>query len=240
MVGAAGLIDAGTLRWMSTLPSSDADGGDPVRRRPPTVDYAVYAIVARSLFAVLSAFAAYLARDEFTRSLAKSNPSYSAAKLHDTVSTSLRLNILQTAIFTLLILLIAKFIRDGKSWARWVFIIMSLLITGDVLRVTAFFTSGNVIYRICIGMTGVASIAAIVFLFLRPSRVWFVRPGASPLSLGSMFSPRAPRIPPTATTAPAGRPSLRKQPPTAGPASPPPVVGRPPAPRAKSRRPNAE
>ena len=223
---------------MTTLPSPEPLGDDAIARRPPTVDYAVYAIVTRSAFAVLSAFAAYLARAEFTAALAKANPTYSAAKVHDTVSGALRLNVLQTVIFTLLILLVAKFIRDGKGWARWVYVIMSLVVTGDVLRVTAFVSSGNLIYRICIGMTGLASIAAIALLFLRPSRAWFVRAGGGPLSLGSVFSPRASR---TRQRAGAGGSAAEgSAAPLGTNTEPPPRRSSPPFPRAKSRRPGSE
>lgn len=213
--------------------------------RPRLVDYALYALVARCVFALGSAFAIYGARPEITRSLAKLHPDWSAAKLHDEVSSALKANVLSTLITIVLVLLMGKFIRDGRNWARWVFLVLAFLVTRDVLQVTAFFQYHDLAFRTLSGLTGLAAVAALLLMFMPSSSHFFRRPGATASLLG-VFRPRprpglgAPAGDPVTGAAPAGEAGSVRRSPAAEPVSSAPPARdagrRRPVPRAKSRK----
>ncbi|MDQ2959331.1 MAG: hypothetical protein M3Y42_20520, partial [Actinomycetota bacterium] len=154
--------------------------------RPRLVDYALYALVARCVFALAGSFALFGARPEVTASLAKLHPDWSASKLHDNVTSGLKANLVATAVTIVLVLVIAKFIRDGRNWARWLYLVTAFLVTRDALQVTAFFQYHSVLLRLVSGLTGVSAVAAIVLMFLPSSSHFFRRPGAM-ASLGGLF-----------------------------------------------------
>lgn len=82
-----------------------------------------------------------------------------------------------TLLYIGLVLLIAKYIRDGRNWARWLYVFIAFLVAGDVLRVAGFFTGDNLLFRLLSGLTGVAATVAVVLLFLPSSSAYF-RPAA--------------------------------------------------------------
>src|ERR1700712_1853824 len=141
--------------------------------RPRPVELALYAIVARCLLAIAAAVALFGARGELSRNLIKLHPEWSPATLSQHVDSGLRTNLVLSIVYVVLVLLIAKFIRDGRNWARWLFALFSFLVTGDVLRVTGFFTGENVAFRLLSGLTGLAAVAAIVLLFLPSANGYF-------------------------------------------------------------------
>jgi hypothetical protein len=164
--------------------------------RPRTVDYALYAIAARCVFSLLSAFAWYGERDQITKTGRKDNPTWSDTLLHDRVSAAIRNNLIQTLIVIAILLLLAKMIRDGRGWSRWVYTIVSFFPLGDVFKVTGFFTRGHVLFKVTTGLTGVAAIVSIALLFVRPSIAYFKPAGTGRVSPFAAFL--KPRIPPAA------------------------------------------
>ena len=198
---------AGNLGPMTTDVTS---GGRAPSGRPYTVDYAVYAIVARCVFAMLAAFALYGARNEITRAGRTDHPEWSAARLHDEVNSALRTNLVETLVVIAMILILAKMIRDGRGWSRWVYTVVSVVPFGDVLKVTGLFSSGNLLLRLTYGMTGVTAIAGIVLLFLRPSAAYFrpagVGPRVSPLAM--LFRPK--NLPPAKAAEQPSAPTVKK------------------------------
>lgn len=247
---------------MSSNPAPAETESSAPAGRSRTVQYALYAILARCVFAIGAAFALYGARGEVAANNARVHPDWSADKLHTTVDQTLRSNLIASIGSVLVVLLIAKFIRDGRNWARWLFAVISFLVTGDVLGVTGFFRGHNVGFRLLTGLTGLAAIAAIFFLFLRSSSAYFRPAGAvsvSPLrallggrgalanaraatGAGPTVSGRTPGVP--AVIQPGVPPPVETRP--ADPADPAAPAGSRPrtrramSPRAKSRRPNAE
>src|SRR5689334_2072531 len=111
------------------------------RSRPPVVDYAVYALILRCVFSLGAALALYGARDEVTRSLADANKDkhWSAQTLHDKVDAALRANVISTLVMIVLVAIMIKFVRDGRNWARWLYLAFAILITRDVFQVFGFF-----------------------------------------------------------------------------------------------------
>lgn len=176
---------------MKANPPPESDPGA-TRVRPRNVDLALGAIVLRCVLALASAFALFGAKDELRRNAAELNPEWSPATLSERIDSQLRSNVVLTLIYIALILLIAKFIRDGRNWARWLYAFVAFLVAGDMLRVTGFFTGDNLLFRMLSGLTGVASIASIVLLF-SPSSTAYFRPvaGAGSMSpLRTLFGGR--------------------------------------------------
>jgi hypothetical protein len=141
------------------------------------------------------------------------------------------------------VLLIAKYIRDGRNWGRWLFAIVAFLLAGDVPRITAFFTEGNVAFRVLAGLTGAAAVVAIVLLFSPSARDYFRPAGVRPVSpLQALFGGRAAALA-------AGRQAAERNPavgnaanrsPAGSNAATRPAGGKRPSPRAKSRKQAAE
>jgi hypothetical protein len=194
--------------------------------RPRTVDYAVYAIAVRCLFSLLSAFGLYGERDEISKTARDHNPTWSDAMLHDRVSSAIRSNMIQTLVVVGMLVLLAKLIRDGRGWSRWVYTIISFFPLGDVFKVTGFFATGHLLFKLTYGLTGVAAIVSIALLFVRPSIGYFKPAGTGRVSPFAAFL--KPRIPPAAQ--PKSTPA-----PTTGAAP-----AKRPAPRAKSRKASTE
>lgn len=236
---------------MSTQTEPHSDPGSPAAR-PRNVDLALGAILLRCVLALAAAFALFGAEDELRRNAADLHPEWSASTLADKVESELRSNVVLTLVYIALVLLIAKFIRDGRNWARWLYAFFAVLVAGDVLRVAGFFAGDNLLFRLLSGLTGLAAAAAIVLLF-SPSASRYFRPaggaGTTP-SLRMLFGGRAAAgglagrnaaSQPPAPKEPSERVSLAK--PAAGGGSrtrPPsgnrPATGKRPAPRAKSRK----
>lgn len=183
---------AGTLAVMSIDTEPENSPGAPSAGRPRAVDLALYAILLRCVLALAAAFALFGAKDEVRRNAAKLHPEWSAATLADRVDSQLRSNVVVTVVYIVLVLLIAKFIRDGRNWARWLYTVVAFLVAGDVLRITGFFTGENVAFRMLSGLTGVAAVVAIVLLFSPAAREYFrPAPGAGRVSpLQALFGGR--------------------------------------------------
>jgi hypothetical protein len=171
-----------------TEPHSDPAGP---AARPRNVDLALGAILLRCVLALAAAFALFGAEDELRRNAAELHPDWSASTLADKVESELRSNVVLTLVYIALVLLIAKFIRDGRNWARWLYAFFAVLVAGDVLRVAGFFAGDNLLFRLLSGLTGLAAAAAIVLLF-SPSASRYFRPAAGAASpMRMLFGGRA-------------------------------------------------
>lgn len=176
---------------MSTDSATTASDGPPTRPpRPRTIDYAVWAIVGRCVFALGAAFAMYGTREEARPTVAKANPTWTAQQIEDYISSAFKTSTVITIVAILLVLLIAKLIRDGRNWARWLFAVLAFMVLGDVQRLSGFFVSGSVAFRILSGLTGIAALAALVLLFVPASNAHFRRPGAAGSPLRALLRGR--------------------------------------------------
>ncbi|HEX8093642.1 hypothetical protein [Jatrophihabitans sp.] len=233
---------------METDTAPDPDTGPQRAARPRSVDLAVGAILLRCVLALAAAFALFGAKPELRRNAATLHPEWSVATLADEVDSQLRSNVVLTVVYIGLILLVAKYIRDGRSWARWLYLFVAVLVAADVFRVAGFFTDDNLLFRLLSGFTGLASLVAIVLLFLPSSAAYFRPARASASPLGALFGGRAAMA---ATRGAADRTAARGPAPAGEPSGGEPVsltkasersaVARPtaakrPAPRAKSRK----
>jgi hypothetical protein len=163
--------------------------------RPATVDYAVYVLIVRCVFSVLSALAAYGARPELTDVIAKANRSknWTADQLRHNVDSTLRATVITALLVSVMVLVMAKFLRDGKNWARWLYAVFAILVARDVQQVLGFVQYHNLLLRLTSGFTGLAALAALVLMFL-PTSNSFLRPAGGRAGMfGSMFGPRAAR-----------------------------------------------
>src|SRR6185437_3418338 len=163
--------------------------------RPATVDYAVYALIVRCVFSVLSGFAAYGARPELTDALAKANRSknWTSDQLRHNVDSYLRDTVITVLLLAVMVLVMAKFLRDGKNWARWLYVVFAILLTGDVQHVLGFVQYHDVLLRLTSGLTGLAAVAALVLMFLPASNAYLRPAEGRPSLFGSMFGPRTAR-----------------------------------------------
>jgi hypothetical protein len=190
-----------------------ADAAAARPKRPVTVDYAVYALVARCVFSVLSALVAYGARPELSDALATANrdKNWTPDQLRHNLDDYLRATLITVLIMAFMVLVMAKFLRDGRSWARWLYLAFAVLLTGDIQHVLGFVQYHDVLLRLTTGLTGLAAVAALVLMFL-PASNSYLRP-ARPAGgmFGSLFGPRSPR------DRPAGDPVTEPEPPAAGP-----------------------
>jgi hypothetical protein len=172
-----------------TAPASDA--ADERVGRPRNVDLAVGAILLRCVLALGAALALFGAKAELRRTAATLHPEWSAATLAQKVDSELRSNLLLTVVYIALVLLIAKYIRDGRNWARLLYAFVAVLVAGDVFRVAGFFSGDNLLFRVLSGFTGLASLVAVVLLFLPPSGGYFRSARASGSPFGALFGGRA-------------------------------------------------
>lgn len=183
---------------MSTDSATTASDGPPTRApRPRTIDYAVWAIVGRCVFALGAAFAMYGTREEARPTVAKANPTWTAQQIENYISSAFKTSTVITIVAILLVLLIAKLIRDGRNWARWLFAVLAFMVLGDVQRLTGFFVSGSVVFRVLSGLTGLTALAALVLLFVPASNAHFRRPGAAGSGLRALLAARTQPLPPS-------------------------------------------
>ncbi|MCW2542151.1 MAG: hypothetical protein JWN95_3876 [Frankiales bacterium] len=179
--------------------------------RPRTVDYALYAIVAQVALAVIFALSLVTARGYFIKSWRKDGLNADSAyhgwsdqRLHDHFPSVVKTSIITAVLFAVLVLLIAKYIRDGKNWARWLYIVLTvfpLSPMADAYRFIGAFVGYPPLQAVVSFLVSVAAIAAVVFLLVRPSWPYFRRnasttpsPGG-PISFRGMFAPRPPANP---------------------------------------------
>jgi hypothetical protein len=195
VAGTAGLSRAGTLPKMSPNLQLNRSGDAKQSGRPASVDYAVYALIVRCVFSVLSALAAYGARPELTDVIAKANRSknWTAEQLRHNVDATLRATVITALLVAVMVLVMAKFLRDGKNWARWLYAVFAILVARDVQQVLGFVQYHSLLLRLTSGLTGLAALAALVLMFL-PTSNSYLRPAAGRAGMfGSMFGPRSAR-----------------------------------------------
>jgi hypothetical protein len=221
--------------------------------RPRTVDWACYAIIARCVLVIAFSLSLFSARSELVASIRGSAQAkgWTDEHINSAFDSSVRTNLLIAIVGSVLILLVAKYIRDGRNWARWLFTILVVLPfspLSDVARIIGFTASVPVLVRVLSFLTGVAALAAVVLLFVGPSKAYFRKPvtagAAAPVSpFGGLFKQRS--VAGSASNSPAkpGKPAVRGKAPSAvaddlAPAKPtgPAVSAKRPAPRAKSRK----
>jgi hypothetical protein len=208
--------------------------------RPRYVDYAVYLIVVRCVLAIGYAFALYTERSSIVSDWRTDGKhvGWSENQLQHGFDSAIRASIIQAVVVALLLLLIAKFIRDGKNWARWLFAVLMILPispVADIWRLFLAFLSGGLLVRVLSALIGLAALGAVVLLFMPESARFFKAGRASArtgMSLRALLSPRGSQPPAAGGTGAAS---------TGGAAAvnaPQPVTKR--GPRAKSRKASAE
>lgn len=205
---------------MSTNTDAPTGAVDAVRPpRPRTVQYAIYALAARGVFSVLAAWSLYGARGEVRTQLADANKTkgWTNADLNHNVDVVLRSSMLNAGIMIILLGLIAKFVWDGKSWARWAYLAVVLLIARDEYALIGAFGYHHWLPRILTTLTGLFGIGSLVLLFLRPSNAYFrplagPRPGLFSALMGSRTAPAGPADRPSLTKQPVGRPATPSRP----------------------------
>lgn len=175
------------------------------------MDVALGAVLLRCVLALAAAAALFGSKTELRRTAATLHPEWSAATLAEKVDSELRSNAVLTLGYIALVLLVAKYLRDGRNWARWLYTFVAFLVAGDVFRLTGLFSGDYLLFRLLSGLTGLASLAAIVLLFLPTSADYFRSAGSSRSPLGALFGGRAAMAARDAASRPAAEPvSLTK------------------------------
>jgi hypothetical protein len=224
-------------------------------RPPRTIVAAFVATIAAVGLSVVSAalwwgYQNYL-RHEFVKANAKLKPTDKNFKKDYTVTSHavnhdvhnwLTSGLVQSLLFGLALVLVAVNMRRGKSWARWLLLILfaiPLLPTAAPYRLLTIAGSAPALTRVTGALTGLAGLAVIVLLVMPESSRYFAAvraeqlgdraEGAAPLGLRGIFSPRMPPDRGASTTNTATKPSQPSK--RSRPATPPlpekPVAVRP-------------
>lgn len=152
--------------------------------RPQTIQRAVYVLIARCIFAIGAALAFFGARADIPVS-----KTWSPDSVQGHLDSYLKANLISSVVFSVMVLILAWFIWNGRNWGRWLYLEFALLFPGDVLQVLAFLSDANPLLRVFAGLTGLSAIVALIFLFLPPSASYLRKPGARPV-LAGLLKPR--------------------------------------------------
>jgi len=237
-------------------------------RPPRTIVAAFVATIAAVVLSVLSAalwwgYQNYL-RHEFVKANNKLKPTDKNFKKDYTVTSHavnhdvhnwLTSGLVQSLLFGLALVLVAVNMRRGKTWARWLLLILfaiPLLPTAAPYRLLTIAGSAPALTRVAGALTGLAGLAVIVLLVMPESSRYFAAvraeqlggraEGAAPVGLRGLFAPRMPADRgASSTNAPSQRsrpatPQLPEKPVTVRPASRvTPAPTPPPAKQAKAK-----
>jgi hypothetical protein len=209
-------------------------------RPPRTIVAAFVATIAAVGLSVVSAalwwgYQNYL-RHEFVKANNKLKPTDKNFKKDYTVTSHavnhdvhnwLTSGLVQSLLFGLALVLVAVNMRRGKSWARWLLLILfaiPLLPTAAPYRLLTIAGSAPALTRVVAALTGLAGLAVIVLLVMPESSRYFAAvraeqlggraEGAAPLGLRGIFAPRVPPDRGAATTNTATKPSQPSRPAT--------------------------
>jgi hypothetical protein len=191
-------------------------------RPPRTIVAAFVATIAAVVLSVLSA-ALWWAYQEYLRNeFYKNNNNLKAGdknkktdydintasglkNINHDVHNWLTSSLIQSLIFGLALVLIAVNMRRGKSWARWLLLILfaiPLLPTAAPYRLLSIAGSAPALTRVAGALTGVVGLAVIVLLFVPESTRYFAAvraeqlgdrdQSAAPTGLRGLFMPRPP------------------------------------------------
>jgi hypothetical protein len=191
-------------------------------RPPRTIVAAFVATIAAAVLSVVSAvlwwgYQNYL-RNEFVKANHKLKAGDKNKKPENTYTVTshavnhdvhnwLTSGVLQAVIFGLAFVLVAVSMRRGKSWARWLLLILfalpvTLLPTGILYRFLAVATNAPALTKVASALTGLAGLAVIVLLLVPESARYFAAvraeqrgegaESAAPTGLRGLFMPRVP------------------------------------------------
>ncbi|MGX7681934.1 hypothetical protein ACSMXN_23875 [Jatrophihabitans sp. DSM 45814] len=188
--------------------------------RPKTVDWALWAIVARCVFVIGFSLSLYTAKSDLIRGIRDSDQAkgWTDAQILHQYHNVVRSNIVVAVLGSVIVLILAKYIRSGRNWARWLFAVLVVFPfspLSDVVRILNVAIDVPILVRILSLLTGLSALAAVVLLFIKPSAPYFrkpvtagapatatVGPGAPFAVFSSLLKPRAVRPSPPAEEPP--------------------------------------
>lgn len=109
------------------MPGDLSYGAAPQRTAPSQVLTAVKLMFARAALAVLSVVALVATKDTLRQQVRDNNPGFSKSQLDTAVTAGIVGGVIFAIIFALLYVLLALQVRQGKSWARIVTIVLAAL-----------------------------------------------------------------------------------------------------------------
>jgi hypothetical protein len=182
---------------MSTDSPAVPDG---TKQRPRTVDYALIAIGLQCLFTVTAAFALRGARTWVIDNWHKHNtyPGETDAQLHKHFESITNGSLIGALFIAIAVLAVAKFIRDGKNPARWLYLVVAIIPIpplGFLWNISNFVVNIPTAYRLLSGMAGLVTLFALILLFMRQSSAFFRKPGARTFSIADLIRPRRVGVP---------------------------------------------
>jgi hypothetical protein len=180
--------------------------------RPQTVDWAMYALVVTAVLSIGNGFARNFAESWVISNYRKTSEdkNKTPAQLHKLFDDSKITTIVSVILIAAILLIVGKFVRDGKNWARWLLtalLVIPVLPTAYVFFITYAFTDGPFAIKLFGGLTGLAAVTTVSMLFVRPSMPFF-RTARTPMTgavrrpslldgfikpRGSLSNPPAPR-----------------------------------------------
>jgi len=174
---------------MSANTDTAAAGTEPAQpSRPKTVQYAIYALAARGVFSILAALSLYGAKGEVRTLLANANKTkgWDNAELNHQVDSFIRSKLLFAGVLILLLAMIARFVWRGRSWARWIYLAVIVLLASDEYSLLGIVSFHHRLPGILTTLTGIFGIGSLVLLFLPASNKFF-RPAGATGRPGGLF-----------------------------------------------------
>lgn len=207
--GRISLDKTSTDRSDATLPAAPEDAAAAAVPRPKQIPWAVAALVVSGL-AALGASLSLLGLHGFlvhqltvaNNKLKPSDRKTSAEVLH-TASIQPGISAIQSALFLVVLLFVARAVWRGRYWSRWAVIGLWILATftgiyGGLLQITAIAANAPIALKVPIFLSSISMLAAVVLIaVVRPVTAWLnltkparPEPGAAPPRRGLFSAPR--------------------------------------------------
>jgi hypothetical protein len=165
--------------------------------RPQTVDWALWALIVTAVLSIANGFARNFSESWVISNYRKTSAdkNKTPAQLHKLFVDSKTTTIVTIILIAGILLVLGKYMRDGKNWARWVLtflLVVPVLPTAYVFFITYAFTDGPFAIKLFGGLTGLAAVTAVSMMFVRPSVPYFrkVDSARRPSLLDGFLKPR--------------------------------------------------
>jgi hypothetical protein len=193
-------------------------------QRPPSVDRAFWAAVVWVSLSVLTVLVEWAHRSyvrelvlDLNKHATKKRDYSTPAKLDNAVNSVLAQQLIFVIVLGFLIMLTALQMRRGRSWARWVLLVVAVIpipiFPGVLQQLSGLRASAPTLIKLSLVATAAAALAVVIFLAMPATSRYFaalrgaVAEGSRPSLFGTMFgqSRRQPAPPPQTSPTPSRR-----------------------------------
>lgn len=141
---------------------------------PQPVENAFRLMIARAVLGVIGILLVFAQKDEIRKAVIKSNTTVSPQRIDELVNAAVGVAVVLGLIFTVLYVLLAVQVRNGKSWARIVtYVLAGLGILGGLAGFASSTATGAA--KLIGAVTLVINVVIVVMLSKAESTAWFNR-----------------------------------------------------------------